>query len=179
MVGTAMGLAAAGKIPFASTFACFLTRAYDFLRMAAISGSNIKLVGTHAGISIGEDGPSQMGLEDLAMTTAQPNYTVLYPSDAVSAWRAIELAADPGPVYIRTSRPKTPVIYGPDENFEFGKAKILRRGGRALVVAAGITLFEALKAADELKHLASSICSACSPSIGRRSTNAPRPAADV
>ena len=85
MVGAAMGLAAAGKIPFASTFACFLTRAYDFLRMAAISGSNIKLVGSHAGVSIGEDGPSQMGLEDLAMTCAQPNFTVLYPSDAVSA----------------------------------------------------------------------------------------------
>jgi transketolase len=154
LVGTAMGLAAAGKIPFASTFACFLTRAYDFLRMAAISGSNIKLVGTHAGISIGEDGPSQMGLEDLAMTTAQPNYTVLYPSDAVSAWRATELAADhKGPVYVRTSRPKTPVVYEASEKFEIGQAKILRRGDRALVVAAGITLFEALKAADELKNL--------------------------
>lgn len=154
MVGTAMGLAAAGKIPFASTFACFFTRAYDFMRMGAISGSNIKLVGTHAGISIGEDGPSQMGLEDLAMTTAQPDYTVLYPSDAVSAWRATELAAGmKGPVYIRTSRPKTPVIYEPGEKFEIGKAKVLRRGDRALVIAAGITLFEALKAADELKNI--------------------------
>ena len=154
MVGTAMGFAAAGKIPFASTFACFLTRAYDFMRMAAISGSNIKLVGTHAGISIGEDGPSQMGLEDLAMATAQPNYTVLYPSDAVSAWRATELAAaHKGPVYIRTSRPKTPVVYQPGERFEIGKAKVLRRGDRALVVAAGVTLFEALKAADELKNI--------------------------
>jgi transketolase len=154
IVGTAMGLAAAGKIPFASTFACFFTRAYDFMRMAAISGSNIKLVGTHAGISIGEDGPSQMGLEDLAMATAQPNYTVLYPSDAVSAWRAIELAAaHKGPVYVRTSRPKTPVIYEPGEKFEIGKAKVLRRGDRALVIAAGITLFEALKAADELKNI--------------------------
>ncbi|HUA83607.1 MAG TPA: transketolase [Bryobacteraceae bacterium] len=154
IIGAAMGLAAARKIPFASTFAAFFTRAYDFLRMAAISGSNIKLVGTHAGISIGEDGPSQMGLEDLAMATAQPNYTVLYPSDAVSAWRAIELAASiKGPVYIRTSRPKTPVIYEPTEKFEIGQAKILRRGDRALVVAAGITLFEALKAADELKNI--------------------------
>ncbi len=154
MVGAAMGLAAAGKIPFASTFACFMTRAADFIRMAAISGSNIKLVGTHAGISIGEDGPSQMGLEDIAMTTAQPDFAVLYPSDATSAWRAVELAvAVKGPVYIRTSRPKTPVIYGPEEKFELGKSKVLRRGNRALVVAAGITLFEALKAFDELKDI--------------------------
>jgi transketolase len=154
MVGAAMGLAAAGKIPFASTFACFLTRAADFIRMAAISGSNIKLVGTHCGISIGEDGPSQMGLEDLAMTTAQPDFAVLYPSDATSAWRAVELAVSVrGPVYIRTSRPKTPVIYCPDEHFQLGKAKVLRRGNRALVIAAGVTLFEALKAADELKDI--------------------------
>ncbi len=154
MVGAAMGLAAAGKIPFASTFACFFTRAADFIRMAAISGTNIKLVGTHCGISIGEDGPSQMGLEDLAMTTAQPDFAVLYPSDATSAWRAVELAvAVRGPVYIRTSRPKTPVIYGPGEKFELGKAKVLRRGDRALVIAAGVTLFEALKAADELKNI--------------------------
>ncbi len=153
MVGAAMGLAAAQKIPFAATFACFFTRAYDFLRMAAISGSNIKLVGTHAGISIGEDGPSQMGLEDLAMTTAQPDFAVFYPSDATSAWRAVELAAAiQGPVYIRTSRPKTPVIYNASERFELGKAKILRRGDRAVVVAAGVTLFEALKAWDELKN---------------------------
>jgi transketolase len=154
MVGAAMGLAAAGKIPFASTFACFFTRAADFIRMAAISGSNIKLVGTHCGISIGEDGASQMGLEDLAMTTAQPDFAVLYPSDATSAWRAVELAVSVrGPVYIRTSRPKTPVIYGPDEHFQLGKAKVLRRGNRAMVVAAGVTLFEALKAADELKDI--------------------------
>lgn len=153
MIGAAMGLAAAGKIPFASTFACFLSRAYDFIRMAAISGSNMKLVGTHAGISIGEDGPSQMGLEDLAMTTAQPDFAVFYPSDAVSAWRAVELAvAIQGPVYIRTSRPKNPVIYTPGERFELGKAKILRRGDRALVVAAGVTLFEALKAWEDLKN---------------------------
>jgi len=153
MVGAAMGLAAAGKIPFASTFACFLTRACDFIRMAAISGSNIKLVGTHAGISIGEDGPSQMGLEDLAMTTAQPDFAVFYPSDAVSTWRAMELAvAVQGPVYIRTSRPKTPVIYPAGERFQLGKAKIVRRGDRAMVVAAGVTLFEALKAWDQLKN---------------------------
>ncbi len=92
MVGVATGLAAVGKIPFASTFGCFFTRAYDFVRMAAISGANIKLAGTHVGVSIGEDGPSQMGLEDLAMMCAEPNYTVLYPSDATAAWRATELA---------------------------------------------------------------------------------------
>ncbi len=153
MVGAAMGLAAAGKIPFASTFACFFTRAYDFIRMAAISGSNIKLAGTHAGVSIGEDGPSQMALEDLAMTTAEPDFAVFYPSDAVSAWRAVELAASiQGPVYIRTSRPKTPVVYGPDEQFGLGKAKVLRRGDRACVVAGGVTLFEALKAWDQLRN---------------------------
>jgi transketolase len=154
MVGTAMGMAAAGRIPFAATFACFLTRAYDFMRMAAISGSNIKLVGSHAGVSIGEDGPSQMGLEDLAMACAQPNYTVLYPSDAVSAWRATELAAaTPGPFYIRTSRPKSPVIYNAHEQFEIGKAKVLRRGDadRAAIIAAGVTLHEALKAHEELQ----------------------------
>ena len=116
MVGAAMGLAARGAIPYPSTFACFLTRAYDFLRMAAISNLNIKLAGSHAGVSIGEDGPSQMALEDLAMTRAEPNFTVLYPSDAVCAERCVELAADqPGPVYIRTSRPKTPILYDANE----------------------------------------------------------------
>ncbi len=107
MVGAAMGFAARGAIPFPSTFACFLTRAYDFIRMAAISNLNIKLAGSHAGVSIGEDGPSQMALEDLAMTRAEPNFTVLYPCEAVSAERCVELAAyQPGPVYIRTSRPE-------------------------------------------------------------------------
>ncbi|MDA1315803.1 MAG: transketolase [Acidobacteria bacterium] len=153
MVGAAMGLAARGKIPFAATFACFLTRAYDFMRMAAISSSNIKLVGTHAGISIGEDGPSQMGLEDLAMTCAEPNYTVLYPSDGTSAWRAIQLAAaTDGPVYVRTSRPNTAVIYDAGETFEVGKCKVVRKSDndQVTIVTAGVTLFEALKAHDEL-----------------------------
>jgi len=155
MVGAAMGLAARGKIAFAATFACFLTRAYDFMRMAAISHTNVKLVGTHAGVSIGEDGPSQMGLEDLAMTCAEPNYTVLYPSDATSAWRAIELvAATAGPAYVRTSRPKTPVIYGPDEKFEVGKCKVVRQSDKdqVTIVAAGVTLFEALAAHDQLSE---------------------------
>jgi transketolase len=161
MAGAGMGLAACGKIPFLATFACFLTRAYDFIRMAAISRSNIKLVGSHAGVSIGEDGPSQMGLEDLAMMCAQPNYTVLYPSDAVSAWRAVELAAaHGGPVYIRTTRPKTSVIYDAGESFQIGKAKIVRRSAsdQALIVGAGVTLHEALAAYDELRKEGLNVC---------------------
>ncbi len=155
MVGAAMGAGCRGKIPFASSFACFLTRAADFVRMGAISKANLKLVGTHAGISIGEDGPSQMGLEDIAMTAAEPGYTVLYPSDATSAWRAIELVAgEHGPAYVRTSRPKTPIIYGPEEKFEVGKAKVVRQSDadQALIVGAGVTLFEALTAADALEQ---------------------------
>ena len=153
MVGTAMGLASRGAIPFPSTFACFLTRAYDFLRMTAISNLNVKFSGSHAGVSIGEDGPSQMALEDLAMTRAQPNFTVLYPCEAVSAERCVELAAyQPGPVYIRTSRPKTPVTYAPDEEFHVGGSKVLRQSAAdaATVVGAGVTVFEALKAFDVL-----------------------------
>jgi transketolase len=153
MVGTAMGLAARGAIPFPSTFACFLTRAYDFIRMAAISNLNIKLAGSHAGVSIGEDGPSQMALEDLAMTRAEPNFTVLYPSEAVSAERCVELAAyQPGPVYIRTSRPKTPVTYDVNDVFSVGGSKVLRQSAAdaVTVVGAGVTVFEALKAFDEL-----------------------------
>jgi transketolase len=155
MVGAAMGLAARGAIPFPSTFACFLTRAYDFIRMAGISGSNVKLAGSHAGVSIGEDGPSQMALEDLAMMRAVPNCAVLYPSDAVSAARlVVEAAYRPGPAYIRTSRPKTPVIYGADEQFPVGGSKVLRESPQdvATIVAAGVTLFEALSAYDELKR---------------------------
>ena len=154
MVGAAMGLAARGAIPFPSTFACFLTRAADFIRMAAISNVGIKMAGSHAGVSIGEDGPSQMALEDLAMCRAQPNITVLYPCDAVSAERLVVLAAyHPGAVYIRTSRPKTPVIYGNDEPFVVGGLKVLRHSAadRVTIVAGGVTVFEALKAHDELK----------------------------
>jgi len=154
MVGAAAGLAACGKIPFAATFACFLTRAYDFIRMAAISQSNIKLVGTHVGVSIGEDGPSQMGLEDIAMMAAQPGVTVLYPSDASSTYRLVELAANhKGMVYLRAGRPKTPVLYGPEERFHIGGSKIVRRDASdaLTIVAAGVTLFEALKAHDQLK----------------------------
>jgi transketolase len=154
MVGAAAGLAACGKIPFAATFACFLSRAYDFIRMAAISGSNIKLVGTHVGVSIGEDGPSQMGLEDIAMMAAQPNVTVLYPSDGNSTYHLIEAAAKhKGMVYVRAGRPKTPVIYGPEERFHIGGSKVIRKSASDVltIVAAGVTLFEALKAYDQLK----------------------------
>jgi transketolase len=154
MIGAAMGLAARGAIPFPSTFACFLSRAADFVRMAAISQVGIKMAGSHAGVSIGEDGPSQMALEDLAMCRAQPNIAVLYPCDAVSAERLVVLAAyHPGPAYIRTSRPQTPVIYGNDEVFEIGGLKVLRQSGDdvATVIGAGVTVFEALKAHDALK----------------------------
>ena len=153
MVGAAMGMGCRGKIPFAASFACFLARAYDFIRMASISNTNLKLVGTHAGISIGEDGASQMGLEDIAMTAAEPNYTVLYPSDATSAWRAIELVASTqGPAYVRTSRPSTAILYGADEPFELGMAKVLKSSDndQATIVGAGVTLYQALEAYEEL-----------------------------
>src|SRR5262249_52919070 len=136
------------------TFACFLTRAADFIRMAAISNVSVKLAGSHAGISIGEDGPSQMALEDLAMFRAEPNFAVLYPCDAVSTERLIALmASHPGPAYMRTSRPKTPVIYGNDETFAIGGLKVLRESvdDVATVVGAGVTVFEALKASDQLR----------------------------
>src|SRR6185436_2936041 len=121
MIGAAMGLAARGAIPFSSTFACFLSRAADFVRMAAISNVGVKFSGSHAGVSIGEDGPSQMALEDLAMLPSQPNYTVFYPCDAVSAERLLAvMASHPGPAYMRTSRPKTPVIYSNEETFTVG-----------------------------------------------------------
>lgn len=153
MIGIAMGLASRGNIAFPSTFACFLTRAYDFIRMASISNLDVKIAGSHAGVSIGEDGPSQMGLEDLAMMRALPNMLVFYPSDAMSAERLVEvMAARPGPAYLRTTRPKTPVIYGPDEVFKAGGSKVLRQSpnDRVTVVAAGVTLFEALEAYEEL-----------------------------
>ena len=154
MVGAALGLSTEGKIPFASTFACFLTRAYDFIRMAAISRpSHLVLCGSHAGVSIGEDGPSQMALEDLAMMRAIAGSTVLYPSDAVSAERLVETAANtPGIVYVRTSRPKTKVLYANDEYFPVGQSKVLRATAQdaVTVVAAGVTVAEALAAHETL-----------------------------
>ena len=160
MIGAAMGLAARGAIPFPSTFACFLSRAYDFIRMAAISNVGIKMAGSHAGVSIGEDGPSQMALEDLAMCRAEPNITVLYPCDAVSTERLLALMAyHPGPAYMRTSRPKTPVIYSNDETFTVGGLKVLRESADdvATVIGAGVTVFEALKAYEQLKAAGTAI----------------------
>ncbi len=153
MVGVAVGLASRGHIPFASTFAAFFTRAADQIRMAGVSMSNIKLAGSHVGVSIGEDGGSQMGLEDLALMRAVAGSTVLYPADAVAAEKLVEQAVlTRGIVFLRTSRPKTPVIYKNDEPFPIGGAKILRQSpeDKVTVVAAGVTLFEALKAADLL-----------------------------
>jgi len=155
MVGMAAGLSTRGKIPFASTFGAFLTRAFDQIRMAAISRANIKLVGSHCGISIGEDGPSQMALEDLAMMRAIPDSVVVYPSDAVAAERLVgEVAKHKGITYMRTSRPKTPVIYPNDEEFKIGGSKVLRRSvdDKVTLVAAGVTLHEALKAYEMLKE---------------------------
>ena len=155
MVGAAMGLAARGAIAFPSTFACFLTRAADFIRMAGISMLNVKFAGSHAGVSIGEDGPSQMALEDLSTMRAVPKCAVLYPCDAVSTERLIvEMARSRGMAYMRTSRPKTPVIYRPDEQFPIGGSKVLRQSDRdaAVVVGGGVTVFEALKAYEHLKQ---------------------------
>jgi transketolase len=156
MVGVALGLAVSGKIPYAATFACFLTRAYDFIRMAQYSRpAHLILCGSHSGVSIGEDGPSQMGLEDIAMFRALINSTVLYPADAVSTERLTQAAAHAsGITYIRTTRPKTPVIYGYGEEFPIGGSKVLRSSAedRLSIVGAGITLHEALAAHESLKQ---------------------------
>uniref|UniRef100_A0A8C2G9K2 Transketolase n=1 Tax=Cyprinus carpio TaxID=7962 RepID=A0A8C2G9K2_CYPCA len=154
MVSVAIGCATRNRtVSFASTFAAFFARAYDHIRMAAISQSNINLVGSHCGVSIGEDGPSQMALEDLAMFRAIPTCTVFYPSDGVSTERAVELAANTkGICFIRTSRPDTAVIYDAGEKFEVGKAKVVRQSDKdqVTVIGAGVTLHEALAAHDQL-----------------------------
>ena len=153
MVAAAVGIQVRGWKPFASTFAAFFTRAYDFIRMAAVSRANIKLCGSHAGVSIGEDGPSQMALEDLAMMRAVGGSTVLYPSDGnQTAKLAAEMAEREGIVYLRTTRAATPVIYGPDEEFPVGGSRVLRASedDELAIVAAGITVHEALEAADAL-----------------------------
>ncbi len=153
MVGAAMGLASRGAIPFPSTFACFIERAADFVRLTGISHLNVKFAGSHVGVSIGEDGPSQMALEDLGMMRAVPECVVFYPCDAVSAERVMALAASVhGPAYVRTSRPKTPVIYGVKDAFTVGGSHTLRESPNdaVTVVAAGITVYEALKAYDAL-----------------------------
>jgi transketolase len=154
LVAAAVGMSVRHKIPFASTFAAFFTRAFDFIRMAAISRANIRLVGSHAGVSIGEDGPSQMALEDLAMMRAVYGSTVVYPSDAnQTAQLVAQMAEHDGIVYMRTTREKTPVLYSPDEEFRIGGSKVVRQSekDRLTVVAAGITLHEALKAYEQLK----------------------------
>lgn len=154
MVGVALGLAKRGKIPFVSTFAAFLTRGFDQIRMAAQSKANIKFVGSHAGVSIGEDGSSQMGLEDIAMFGAVPNSIILHPCDGVSTAKILPLMlGHSGISYLRTLRPKTPVIYKEEEKFIIGGSKILRQtqSDMLTVVVAGITVHEALKAYELLK----------------------------
>ncbi len=153
MVATAVGLQVRGWHPFASSFACFLSRAYDFIRMAAISRATMSLCGSHAGVSIGEDGPSQMALEDLAEFRAVHSSTVLYPSDPNQTAKLVgQMTQLPGISYIRTTRAATPVIYGSDEEFPIGGSKVVRSSedDDVAIVAAGITLHEALKAADAL-----------------------------
>lgn len=153
LVGAGIGLAKRGKIPFVSTFAAFLSRAYDQIRMSAISQANIKYVGSHCGVSIGEDGPSQMGLEDIAMFRAIPDSVVLYPSDAVAAECLVaEAAAHQGIVYIRTSRPKTAILYDTADTFPIGGCKVIHQSAddKVTIVAAGVTLHEAIKAYDIL-----------------------------
>jgi transketolase len=153
MVSYAVGFAVRGWRPFAATFAAFLARAYDFVRMAAVSRANIVLAGSHAGVSIGEDGPSQMALEDLAAMRAVHGSTVLYPSDPNQTATLMAMVVDrPGIVFMRTTREKTPVIYAPDERFEVGGSRVVRQtdADQVTLVGAGITLHEAMRAADLL-----------------------------
>ena len=154
MTGIAIGLSAQGFTPYVATFAAFLTRAHDFIRMAVYSKANIKFIGSHAGISIGQDGPSQMGLEDIAMFLSIPDSIILYPCDAVSTEKLLrEMAKHKGISYLRTTRNKTPVLYDNKEKFRIGGLKVLRKSSKdkALVISAGITVHEALKAYDILK----------------------------
>ncbi len=154
MINAALGFSRRGKIPFVSTFAAFLTRAFDQIRMSQYSDANIKFCGSHVGVSIGQDGPSQMGLEDIAMFRTLLGCAVLYPADAVSCEKLVELAAERnGNIYIRTTRKETPVIYENKEDFSIGGSKILRQSAadRITIAAAGITLFEALAAYGELQ----------------------------
>jgi transketolase len=155
MVAAAVGLQARGWKPFASTFAAFLSRAYDFIRMSAISRANLRLCGSHAGVSIGEDGPSQMALEDIAALRAVHGSTVLHPCDANQTAKLVaEMAGRDGIVYLRTLRPATPVLYGPDEEFPIGGSRVVRSSDEddVAIVGAGITVHEALKAADALEE---------------------------
>ncbi|HEU5160498.1 MAG TPA: transketolase [Streptosporangiaceae bacterium] len=153
MIAAAVGLAVRGWTPYAATFAAFLSRAYDFIRMAAISGIDLNLAGSHAGVSIGQDGPSQMGLEDIAALRAIYGSTVLYPCDGNStAALTAAMAGHPGISYLRTTRDDTEVLYAAEETFEIGGSKIVRGSpdDEVAIVAAGITVHEALRAADKL-----------------------------
>jgi transketolase len=149
MAGTALGFARRGKIPFVSTFSAFMSRAYDQIRMSQYSDANIKFVGSHAGVSIGQDGPSQMGLEDIAFFRTLLDSVVLYPCDAVSTEKLVEEAAQyRGIVYLRTTRGATPVIYGPEESFPIGGCKVISQSNNDAItlISAGITLHEVLAA---------------------------------
>jgi transketolase len=153
MAAAAVGLQVRGWIPFASTYGAFWSRAFDFIRMASVSRANIRLAGSHAGVSIGPDGPSQMGLEDIASFRTIWGSTVLYPSDANQTAQLVAAMVDrPGVVYLRTTRGKTPVIYGPDETFPIGGSKVVRSGPADVItlIGAGVTLHEAMTAADRL-----------------------------
>ncbi|MFE2499562.1 transketolase [Streptomyces scopuliridis] len=153
MIAAAVGMQALGHVPYASTFAAFMARAHDFLRMASVSRASINVVGSHAGVSIGQDGPSQMGLEDLALFRAIHGSTVLHPCDANQTARLVAAMHElPGVCYLRTLRGATPVIYGPDERFPVGGSKVLRRSDadRVTLIGAGVTVHECLKAADLL-----------------------------
>ena len=154
LVAAAVGMSVRQRVPFASSFAAFFSRAYDFIRMAAISGANIRLSGSHAGISIGEDGPSQMALEDLAMMRAVHGSTVLHPSDANQTAKLVaEMADTKGISFLRTLRPSKPVIYGPDEEFPVGGSKTVRSSDddQVTVVGAGITVHNAIEACETLQ----------------------------
>ncbi|OGD90854.1 transketolase [Candidatus Curtissbacteria bacterium RIFCSPHIGHO2_02_FULL_40_17] len=156
MVSVAVGMAAMGYVPFVATFGVFLTRAFDQIRMAGYSRANVKFLGSHAGVSIGEDGPSQMALQDIAMFRTIDGSTILYPADGVATWRMVQLASkNEGIFYIRTNRPATPVIYTykEAEQFKIGGSKVVRSSStdKLTIVACGVTLIEALRAADELK----------------------------
>ena len=177
LVASAVGLSVRGYIPFASTFAAFLTRAHDFIRMAAISQASLRLVGSHAGVEIGADGPSQMALEDLAMMRAVQGSSVFYPSDAVSAAALVDVMAETdGITYLRTTRGAYPVLYDEGEQFPAGGSKVLRSdpSDAVTLIGAGVTLHECLKAADQLalaaSARASSTCTRSSRSMSRRSS---------
>lgn len=155
MVGMALGLSKKGFNVFLSTFSAFLSRAHDQIRMSALSNPNFTICGSHSGVSIGEDGASQMGLEDIAMFRSLPKSIIFYPSDAISTEKLVNLAANTrGLKYIRITRPQTPIIYSNDESFPFGDFKILRqsRDDKCVLISAGVTLHESLRAHNMLKE---------------------------